>query len=312
MRHNNLKGTLILLVTAIIWGFAFVAQSHTVSVPPMLVNCLRSVISVAFLTVLYRIINRKSKKPFIPTEPSERKLMFRGGIICGVCFTVAANLQQAGISLYPKEAPVEAHSGFLTALYVVIVPIISIVIRKKISPILWVSVGMALIGFFMLSLYGGIGSFYVGDAVILVCAFAFSMQIIVIDIYVSVVDSVKLSLMQFCICAILSGILSAIFEHNAIDLNALRDCLLPIVYLGLLSSGVAYTLQMVGQRYAEPAVASITMSLESVFAALGGWLISGKSLKGNEIIGCAVVFAAIIIAQLPDILRAKRKKEENS
>ncbi len=305
MKKNNLKGTLILLFTAFIWGFGFVAQNYLSEAPSFLVNCLRSLISVVCLYALYKFMTRKTKEPVFPKDPTERKTVIKGSVICGICFSIAANLQQFGIAFYPKNAPVEAHSGFITALYVIIVPIISVFLHKKISPFVWLAVGVSLIGFYLLCLYEGLGSLYGADLIVLLCAVAYSLQIIAIDRYVEAIGGIRLSLLQFLFTAVSSGILWAIFDFAKTDWSIIINGIIPILYLGLFSSGVAYTLQIIGQRYAEPAVASISMSFECVFAAIGGWLITGNRLKAPEIIGCLLVFFAIIMAQIPEFISKK-------
>lgn len=307
---NNIKGGIILCLAAIIWGFAFVAQNQAKAVPSFLINCLRSFISVIFLTLLYKILNRKTKKPFFPKDKTELKTVISGGVICGVCLTVAANFQQFGISFYESGQAAEAHAGFLTALYVVIVPVISVFFKKKIPLTVWIAVLIAIIGFYFLCLKNGLDGIYTGDYFVLLCAFSFSLQIIMIDRYVDRIGGVRLSLIQFATVTVLSGILSLIFEKDAVSLTEIKNAALPILYLGVMSSGVAYTLQIIGQKYAEPAIASITMSLESVFAAIGGFLINPDGrLSPREILGCIFVFSAIIVAQLPEFIKKGNAKE---
>ncbi len=309
---NNIKGGLILGLAAIIWGFAFVAQNEAKAVPSFLINSLRSFISVIFLAILYKILNSKTKKPFFPKDKSELKTVISGGVICGICLTVAANFQQFGISFYKSGQAAEAHAGFLTALYVVIVPIISVFFKKKIPPVIWVAVSVAIIGFYFLCLKDGLDGICTGDYFVLLCALSFSFQIIMIDKYVDKIGGVRLSLIQFATVTVLSGIMSLIFERSAISFSEIKNAALPILYLGIMSSGVAYTLQIIGQKYAEPAIASITMSLESVFAAIGGAIINPQNkLSLREIFGCGLVFSAIIIAQLPEFLKKENKRGLN-
>ncbi len=320
MQHNNLKGSLILGTASLIWGLAFVAQSAAAEVPSFLVNSLRSFISVVFLWVLYRIQNRKTHAPVFPKDPVKRKTVLRGSILCGVLLTVAINFQQFGITLYPagKDIAVEAHAGFLTALYVVLVPVFSLFLGKKISPVVWGAVLIAVVGFYLLCFRHGIDGVYLGDLLCFICAIAFSWHILTVDRVVGDIGGVRLSMLQFAVCGILSGILSLCFEHDTVDWSVVWQAALPIVYLGIMSSGVAYTLQIVGQQYAEPAVASLAMSPESVFAALGGFvagllhITEKRTLSLGEGIGCALVFAAIIFAQIPDLLhrRSDRNKTE--
>lgn len=304
---GNLKGSLLLCLAALIWGLAFVAQSDAADlVPPFLMNCLRSFISAIFLFVLYKILNRGKKMPVFPKDTPSLKPIILGGIICGTALAVSVNFQQFGITFYPENAAKEAHAGFITALYVILVPIFSIFQKKRITPIIWLAVAIALAGFYLLCFSGGPDGLYIGDLLVFFCAVSFSVHILCVDKYVEVVGGIRLSMLQFIVCGVLSGIMSLIFEFSQISLNNIVNAAPQILYLGIMSSGIAYTLQIIGQKYAEPAIASISMSLESVFAALGGWLISGNALGTNEIMGCVFVFSAIILAQLPPLFKSKK------
>ena len=304
MKTNNLKGTLILLIAAIIWGLAFVAQSGAADlVPPFATNSLRSFIAAIVLYILYLILNRKEKTPFIPMDKSERKSVLLAGLITGFFFFMAANFQQFGIKFYPANAEIEARSAFITALYVILVPIFAIFIGKKISPFVLGAVGIAVVGVYLLCFSKGIGGIYFADLLVFICAICFALHIMCIDKYVGPVGGVRLSVMQFVVCAVISLVCSLIFETELISFENIISAAPQIVYLGIMSSSVAYTLQIIGQKYAEPSVASITMSLESVFGAVGGWLISGKTMTGLQIIGCVIMFAATVVAQIPEFSR---------
>lgn len=312
-RSSNLKGSLILITAALIWGLAFVAQSSAAdSVPPFLMNCLRSLISAVFLGIVLKITLRKSGEKIIPADPKHKAVCIKGGIVCGIMLSISVNLQQFGIALYPKGAASEAHAGFITAMYVIIVPLLSLFTGKKVGAGVWLGVAISVVGFYMLCLSGGAGGLYLGDLLVLFCAFAFSLHILSIDKFVGAVGGVRLSMLQFIVCGVVSGLFSLIFEISAVDFNNVIAATPQILYLGIMSSGVAYTLQIIGQRYAAPAIASLSMSLESVFAALGGAFAGNvlsigapRSLSANEIIGCVLVFLAIIIAQLPVFNRSK-------
>lgn len=304
MKKNNLKGTLILTLTALIWGLAFVAQAGAADkIPPFTVTALRSLIAAAILFITYKITTTNPQKRLFPKDKAERKTVITGGILCGVFLAVSANLQQAGIGLYPKNVAAEARAGFLTALYVIIVPVISVFFAKKIHPVVWCAVLTALAGVYFLCFDGGFSGIYAGDIVLICCAFSYSLHIIVIDKYCDPLGGIRLSCLQFLVCGTISAFLAVIFEVGDYGFSSVISAAPEILYLAVMSSGVAYTLQIIGQRYAEPAVASITMSLESVFAALGGWLIMGNSLSLKEILGCVLVFAAIITAQLPEFFK---------
>lgn len=305
MKSNNLKGSLILCLTALIWGLAFVAQSDGGElVPPLTFNALRAYIAATALYIFYKITNRKKEKHFFPSDKALKKQYLTAGAVCGTMLAVSVNFQQFGISAYPQGAAAEARSGFITALYVVFVPIISLFLGKKANPVIWVSVLIAVAGFYLLCFSGGVSGIYTADILVFICAVCFACQIISIDKYVGITGGVKLSVMQFTVVGVISTVLALIFERPS--LSNILAVAPQIIYVGIMSSGVGYTLQTVGQKYAEPAVASLTMSLESVFAALGGWLISGNRLSLREFIGCTVVFAAIITAQLPEMLEKNK------
>lgn len=303
MVKNNLKGSLILSLGALIWGFAFVAQSAARAVPPMTLNFLRFAISAAVLAVVLKISGVKTREPIFPREkPGLKSALFAGGV-CGVMLAVSANLQQAGINSYPGDVSAEARAGFLTALYVILVPIISSVFGKKIHPIVWLSVILAISGVYMLCTFKGFGGFYIGDLLLVSCALGFSIQILCVEKYCDSVGGLRLSFLEFSFCSAFSLVAALIFEWGKANIADIESAILSILFLGVMSGGVGYTLQIVGQKYAEASVASIAMSLESVFAALGGWLILSHALCWYEIIGCVLVFAAIILAQLPEFKR---------
>lgn len=303
MKSNNLKGSLILATAALIWGLAFVAQTGAAHlVPSFTFNALRSFIGAFALLVFWFILNLKQKKPFFPKEKSDRKIYYKSAVICGICLAISINFQQFGISAYPSDGvATEARSGFLTALYVILVPIFSIMLHKKISPLVGIGGLVAIAGIYALCVSDGFSGVYLGDILVFCCAISFAIHIMAVDKYVGFTGGIKLSIMQFVIAGVISAVLAFIFD--TVNWQAVLSAAPQILYLGIMSSGIAYTLQIVGQKYAEPAVASITMSLESVFAALGGVVISGNLLSSNEILGCTLVFAAIIIAQLPEFFK---------
>lgn len=318
-KKSNLKGSLILFTAALLWGFAFVVQDRAAEkVPPFAFNCMRSVIGAAFLFGFMAIMSIKNKDYVIIPKTINKKLLFTGSAICGTVLAIATNFQQFGIAAYPEGAPVSARSGFITALYVIVVPLLSIFAKKRVPLIVWLASIVAVGGFYMLCLYEGIDGFYSADLLVLGCTFAFSMHIIVVDKYCDAIGGVRLSAFQFIFAAIVSGILSFIFEFNIISIPALnlagpelsiesiKSVIPEILYMGIVSSGIAYTLQIVGQKFAEPAVASLSMSFESVFAAIGGWLIPPHdALNAPQIIGCTLIFGAIVLAQIPEFFKKK-------
>ena len=299
MKYNNLKGSLILTTAALIWGLAFVAQSEAAAtVPPFIFNSLRSFIGAFALFVFYIFVNLKEKKPFFPKEREDRKVYLKAAVICGICLTVSVNFQQFGISVYPEGVASEARAGFITAIYVIIVPIFSLFLHKKVGLNVWIGVFIAISGVYLLCFTDGISGIYLGDILVFGCAVVFSVHIMAVDRFVNVTGGIKLSIMQFFFCGVMSLIMALMFEMPKITLYNIINAAPQILYLGIMSSAVAYTLQIVGQKYAEPTVASISMSLESVFAALGGWIISGKTLTATELSGCVLVFIAITVAQI--------------
>ncbi len=301
MKKNNLKGSLILILAALIWGMAFVAQTSAAkTVPSFAINALRSLVATAVLYLFWCFTGKRTDKTFFPKEKEGRKTFYAAATICGICLTVSVNLQQFGLAMYPQGTASEARSAFLTALYVILVPIASVFSGKKISPLVWIGVAVATAGVYLLCFSGGWSGIYLGDVLVFLCAVSFTLHIMSVDKYVSATGGVRLSVMQFAVVAVLSAVMSLIFERGDIVLSNIISAMPQILYLGVMSSGIAYTLQIVGQKYAEPAVASISMSLESVFGALGGWLISGNALSCKELLGCGLVFAAIVVAQLPE------------
>lgn len=309
-QRNNIKGSLILCTASLIWGLAFVAQSDAAdTVPSFLFNSLRSLIAAIFLLGILWIKKCKQQKPILPTAPQDRKKAVLGGILCGIFLTISVNFQQFGIAAYPQEAAAEARSGFLTALYVVFVPLIAIFFGKKPNIPTVAAVLIAVCGFYFLCLSDGIGGIYLGDLLGLLCAVCFSFHIISVDHFGTNMDGMLLSMIQFTVCGILSGFLSIGFETVVWE-NVLLAAF-PILYTGVFSSGIAYTMQIYGQKYADPAIASLAMSPESVFAALGGWLIAGNTLSAREFLGCALVFSAVILAQSPQLIQYLQKKKSS-
>mgnify|MGYP002527930831 CR=1 FL=1 len=301
---NNIKGSLILLLTAFIWGTAFVAQtSGAGAVGTFTFNAARSIVGALFLAVVIVIKNvldkRNNSGKVINTE-NESHLQawpLGAGIICGIVLFAAMTFQQYGISVYPQGVAA-------SATYVVMVSVVSVFMGKKMHWITGVSVAGCVVGMYLLCMSGGVSGIYLGDVLVFLGAICFTTHILVIDKFSSA-DSMKMSCIQFIVIAIISTF-AMIFTEN-VTFAGIKAAFVPILYAGVLSGGIAYTLQMVGQKYAQPSVASIVMSLESVFAVLAGWIVLGELLKPKEIMGCVLVFAAVILAQIPGMKKGDTK-----
>lgn len=291
MNFKKLLNPALLLLAALVWGVAFVAQkSGADTVGPFLLLAARSFIGVIALLPVILLLGKKAPQPKV--EPRGKHTLYIGGLLCGTLLFIASAFQQIGIT----EGTDAGKAGFITALYIVLVPIVSIFLGNKTTLRIWISVLMAVVGLFLLCVKNGF-SVRIGDILTLVCAIVFTFHILVVDRFSPKVEVLKMSCMQFLVC----GVLALIFMFIVGEKNTLQGLLgayIPILYLGIMSSGVGYTLQMVGQRGTNPTLASILMSLESVFAVLAGTLF-GEILSIREGIGCIVMFAAIILAQLP-------------
>lgn len=300
------KGPLLLLVTAILWGMAFVAQTTAANdVGPFTFNASRNFIGALFLSGVIAFRRRSGQdKPATDdgTGYSKRTLLV-AGVLCGVALCIASYLQQAGITAYPPEAAASSRSGFVTATYMVMVAVMLMFMGKRPHPLVLVAVVVAMAGMYLLCVPNGLGSVYVGDWLVLASAFGYAVHILVIDRYTQV-DGVRLSRVQLLVAGAISLVCAIVFEHP--EPAAVLAAIVPILYAGICSDGIAYTLQIVAQKTTEATVASIIMSLESVFAAVGGWLILSESLTAVELSGCALVFAAVILSQVPDFLEARK------
>ncbi len=293
MEKRSLKGSVLLLGAALIWGAAFIAQKvGIVDIGTFTFSASRFAISG--LALLPVALMRKNQPEAAVLESQGktrgRKTLIIGGILCGVCLAAATNAQQLGIA--DTSA---GKAGFITALYIVFVPIFRIFSRKKVSGAVWISVAVAVVGFYLLSVTEGL-SINQGDAIVLLSALLFTFHILVIDKYSPRADGIKISCIQSFTAAAISAVCMLIFEKPS--LSALIAGWVPIAYLGLMSGAVGYTLQIVGQKYAEPASASLILSLESVFAAVMGVLFLGEGFSAQELIGCVLVFGATILSQV--------------
>lgn len=298
---KSLKNVIFLLLADIIWGAAFVAQRTGGDVVGAYsFNCIRSFIGFLVLIPVILIIGRGETGE---TKKSEPKTLLVGGILCGVALAIASNLQQLGITLGSSVGK----AGFLTACYILIVPILGLFLHKKCGWNVALGVLLAMIGLYYLCMKSGGFSLEKSDVLLLLCAFAFAVQILAIDYFAPKVNPVSLSCVEFLVCGVLSAI-----PMFAVDMGHSRegivlwaqnlttwDAWIPILYAGVCSCGIGYTCQIVGQRNFNPTVASLIMSLESAFSVLFGWLLLQESLSRRELMGVLLVFAAIIVAQIP-------------
>lgn len=287
----------MLILTAFIWGTAFVAQSVGMDhLGPFTFNGVRNLIGGAALLPCIFFLerwNRKDQKKESGQEvPGTRKDLITGGIACGLLLFAASSLQQIGL-VYTSAGK----AGFITAFYIVIVPVLGIFLHQKAGWKIWAAVAAALAGLYLLCITDGF-SVNIGDFYVLLCALLFSLHILVIDHFAPKVDGVKMSCIQFFVCGIVSLVPMFLWEEPRIE--GLLLSWFPLLYAGVLSCGVAYTLQIVGQKNVNPTVASLLLSLESCFSVLAGWIILGERLSLREGAGCILMFAAIVLAQLPE------------
>lgn len=300
MKVNRLRQNVFPMLAALIWGTAFVAQSVGADyVEPFTFNTARSAVAFLFLLVLC-IVFRKLRKEECSSQDmdqsdSRRDLVF-GGICCGAALTIASFFQQKGL-----ETTTSGKAGFITALYIVIVPILGIFLKKRAPKIIWISVLLAVAGLYCLCITEDF-TITSGDFYILLCALFFSVHILVIDYFTQKVNGVELSCAQFFVAAVLSSVGMVLNESPALE--AIWICIGPILYVGIFSSGVAYTLQILAQKDSNPTVVSLLLSLESVFATLAGALILHDQMSGKEYFGCVLMLVAVVLAQLPEKKKA--------
>lgn len=309
--NHKLKYNVLLMLAALIWGSAFVAQSVGMDyLGPFSFNCVRSFMgSLVLLPVIWFMDRQKKEKEqdagVKAADAEDRKenqaaegenarngkVLLTGGLCCGVILTLSTSLQQIGI-----QYTTAGKAGFITALYILIVPLLGIVLGKKVGTKTWIGVGLAVLGMYLLCIKEGFSISY-GDFMVLLCAVVFSLHILTVDYFSPKVDGIRLSCIQFFVCGCISAFPMVLMEQP--HLSQILQAWLPLAYAGVLSSGVAYTLQIITQKHLNPTVASLLMSLESVFAVLTGWLVLKERLSVKELLGCVLVFAAIILAQLP-------------
>jgi drug/metabolite transporter (DMT)-like permease len=293
MRHSK-KGNIFLLTAALVWGFALVAQKAGMFyLGPFAFTAIRCTMGGVLMLPLIARMNRKrqSKPEYEKPAGFSRRNTILGSLICGTVLAGLILFQQFGL---PYTTVGKA--GFITALYILITPIMGIFLGKKISGNLWIGVAVGIVGMYFLCLYNGLGSLTFGDGMMLCAAVVCAVHLHVIDHFVETVEPVKLSAYQFIVAGLVCVIPAVIFETTT--MNAVIECAVPILYAALFSCGIGYTFQVLGQKETDPSLASLILSLETVFSLGAGWLVFGEVLTFNEYIGCMLMFAAIIISQL--------------
>lgn len=294
MKTGSLKNNLLLFLAACVWGFGFVAQSSGMEyVGPCTYNACRLLIGSVSLIPLVLVLQRNAKKKNGGEKPAEFdvKKNFKMGFICGIPLFLGIIFQQYGLIWTTA-----GKAGFITALYMLMLPIFGLFLKKKVEGKVWLCVLIALAGLYLLCMQGGI-TLQLGDGLILICAVFFAIQMLVVDYVVNECNPVFISAVEFLFAGIFSLIGTFIFENPT--WSSIVDCAVPILYGGICSCGVGYTLQTVGQKNAEPTQASLILSLESVMSVVGGWLILRQHMSIRELIGCLVMFAATTIATIP-------------
>ena len=297
--NKKLQSSILLVLATVIWGSAFAAQSAGMDyIQPFTFQAIRCFLAVPALLPVIFLFDGKNRTQFL-RKWGDARLWIAGGA-CGAALFAAVNLQQVGL-LYTSAGK----GGFLTAMYIILVPFLGLFLKRKPSIMAFIGVIVAVIGMYLLSCVG-VSQINIGDIFMLLCAFAFAVQITIVDYFASRVDNLRLNCIQCLVCALLSGIFMFTAESPQID--GILNCWFPLCYTGILSMGVAYSLQIVGQKHMEPTAASIFMSLESVFAVLSGWLFLGERMTLWESLGCMLVFLAVILSQLPiEKVRIRKK-----
>ena len=305
MKNKSLGGSFCLTLAALLWGSTFVAQEVN-TVGSFTFQGVRSFVGSLFLVIVIFVMTavKKAKGTYVKPTKEDNKNLVVGGICCGLVLCLSMNLQQIGMSLGSQAGK----AGFITAMYILFVPVYGLLGKKKVQGRIWACIALAVVGLFLLrikpeDIKAGQMAISIGDFFVILCAFSFALHIIVVDRFVSKVDGVKLSLMQFVVAGAISCVLMFAFEQPTI--SGIIDGAFPILYAGICSSGIAYTLQIVGQKNTPAVIASLLMSLESVFAVLTQIAVMGRIPTLQETVGSVIMFAAIILAQLPEKQVAK-------
>lgn len=279
----------MLMTAAMIWGSTMVAQSMGMDhIGPMTFQTARSILGIAFLLPVIYLFDSNKQQYFHNWKQPE---LWRTGLICGIALFAAASLLQVGI-IYTTAGK----AGFITSMQLLLVPILGIFLGRRPSYLVWICVGIATVGLYLISC-AGVERINIGDLLLLLGAFAFAVQITLIDRLAIGLDGLRVNCIQTLVCGVLAAIATVLTE--TVDFGSLLACWPSVAYAGILSTGVAYSLQILGQKHLDPTPASLIMSLESVFAALSGWLVLKERMSVNEAIGCALVFGAVILSQIP-------------
>lgn len=293
----QVRNSFILFLCAVIWGSGFVAQALGMNhIGPFAFTFARSIIGGLFLLAVLPLIDRFSQRKkdsgVQETNPWKNPKVWSGGILCGLILFLSESLQQFGL-LYTTVGK----AGFLTCLYIVIVPVVGMFIGRKTGFLIWLAVILSCVGLYFLCMPPGEFSLSLGDGLVLACAFSFTLHILVIDHFTMHVDGVRMSCVQFFVGGILGFILMMLFEPPSLE--AMKAAAPAFLYAGICSNGIAYTLQIIGQRGVNPTIASLILSLESVVSVIAGWLILSQSMNSRELLGCVLMLSAVILAQLP-------------
>lgn len=290
---NKLRGSLSLLLCTVIWGFAFIAQSVGMNlIGPFTFQMVRCFLAVLFLIPFSFVLDLGKCTMAESAGKWKNPKLWKSGLICGCALFVASSLQQIGL-IYTDAGK----AGFITAMYIVLVPVLGLFLKRKPPKATVFSVALAVVGLYLLSCMG-VTEINKGDLALMGCALAFAVQINCVDLLAEGLDGFRMNCIQSLTVAVLSIPFVAFTE--TVDMQNLLSCWFPLCFAGVLSMGVAYSLQIVGQKDLEPTAASLIMSLESVFAAIGGWWLLGERMTGTELLGCGLVFAGVVISQLPD------------
>ena len=291
--NKQLRGSISLLAATVIWGFAFIAQSVGMDlIGPFTFQFIRCVLAVLFLIPCAFVLDLGNCSIGQSAKKWQDPQLWKSGLICGGALFIAASLQQVGLQYTDA-----GKAGFITAMYIVLVPILGLFLKRKPPKSAFFSVVLAVAGLYLLSCMG-VTQINKGDLLVMGCAMAFAVQITCIDRLAGNVDGFRLNCVQSIVVALLS--LPCMLLTETVDLGNILNCWGPLLFAGVMSMGIAYSLQIVGQKDLEPTAASLIMSLESVFAALGGWWLLGETMTAWELTGCGLVFAAVILSQLPD------------